>query len=245
MSRRTLLLVLASSALAHANGRPPYTNGIYFQPGDDQTIVVRSTFGLLISHDGGCSFRWTCEDSIGYGGTFDPDYAVASDGTIFATTYSGLHVTHDGGCTWTTAIPSRYISAVALGSNGDVWAVTSDSATPNNVLRSIDGGATFGSGGFAATSLLMNSIAIAPSDSMTAYTTGYQIGSGAHLYATTNAGSAWTESPLAGVTYGTTPVVAIAAIDPVNPMIVFASSIGASAPGDALYRSADGGTTFA
>ena len=246
MSRRTLLLLLVSSALAHANGRPPFTNGIYFQPGDNQSIYVRSTFGLLISHDGGCSFRWTCEDSIGYGGTFDPQYAIAADGSIYATTYAGLHVTHDGGCTWGMALANRYVNGIDLGSNGDVWIVTSDSAVPNDVLRSVDGGATFGSAGFASTSLLMNSIKVAPSDPMTLYTTGYQLGSGAHFYTTTNAGSAWTESALAGVTYGPTPVLALAAVDPANPMIVFATSIGASPPvGDTLYRSADGGGTFA
>src|SRR5689334_2335726 len=80
---------------AHANGRPPVTNGVFFRPGDNDTIFVRTTFGLLVSHDNGCSFRWTCEQNIGYGGMFDPKYAVAADGTLFATTFTGLRISRD------------------------------------------------------------------------------------------------------------------------------------------------------
>jgi MYXO-CTERM domain-containing protein len=70
------------------------------------------------------------------------------------------------------------------------------------------------------------------------------MGSGAHLYATTSAGSAWTDEPLASVAYGETPVVSVRAIDPTNPMIVFLVSTAANPPGDLLYRSIDGGATF-
>ncbi len=89
-------------AVIHANGRPPATNGVHFRPGDNQAIYVSSTFGLLVSSDG-CHFYWLCEDNIGYGGEFDPAYAVSSTGTIFATTFHGLRVSRDGGCSFTTA----------------------------------------------------------------------------------------------------------------------------------------------
>ena len=77
-----LVAAMLVPALALANGRPPLTNGVYFRPGDDQALFVRSTFGLLVSKDGGCTFRWVCEKAIGYGGEFDPKYAIATDGTI-------------------------------------------------------------------------------------------------------------------------------------------------------------------
>jgi MYXO-CTERM domain-containing protein len=122
--------------------------------------------------------------------------------------------------------------------------VTSDGAMPNVVVRSVDGGNTFGSAGMPASSLLWNSVKVAPSDPMTVYVTGYELGSGAHVYSTVNAGSAWTDEPLAGLAYGQTPVITIAAVDPTNAMNVFAVSVGASPPGDLLYRSTDGGATF-
>src|SRR4051812_34108880 len=89
--------------VALANGRAPLTNGVHFQPGDNHTLYVATTFGLLISRDDGCSFRWVCEQNLGYGGTFDPKYRIARDGTIFATTYTGLRVSRDGGCSFATA----------------------------------------------------------------------------------------------------------------------------------------------
>src|SRR3954468_21365316 len=67
-------------ALALGDGRAPLTNGIHFQPGDARSLYVATTFGLLVSHDDGCSFRWICEQSLGYGGTFDPKYRIARDG---------------------------------------------------------------------------------------------------------------------------------------------------------------------
>jgi hypothetical protein len=242
--RRSLLLVLASAALAHANGRPPYTNGVYFQANDPNSIYVRTTFGLLISHDAGCSFRWTCEDSIGYGGTYDPEYLLGSDGSIYATTYSGLRVSRDGGCTFSTAIPTRYIGAIDLGATGDVWAVTSDTAVPNDVVRSTDGGNTFGSAGLESPTLLWNSVKVAPTDPMTVYVTGYLGSADAHVYTTTDAGSDWIEGSLAGVMFGEAALVSVAAVDPTNAQIVFLVSSGANPPGDLLYRSIDGGSSF-
>ena len=71
------LALVLRFAPAAANGRPPVTNGVYVHPSDPQSILVRTTFGLLVSRDGGCSFRWICEQNVGYGGTYDPHYAIA------------------------------------------------------------------------------------------------------------------------------------------------------------------------
>ena len=263
-----LAVAIASVALgagAHANGRAPYTNGVYFQPNDNQSIYVRTTFGLFVSHDAGCSFRWTCEDSIGYGGTFDPDYAVAADGSLYATTYAGLRISRDGGCTFAFApapLTGQWVDGIDLGSNGDVWVVTSNAAAPNDVFRSTDGGVSFASAGLSAPATLWSSILVAPSDPMHVYVTGFDqqesdTGSGsgsgsgsgagpiAHLFSTTDAGSNWTASPLAGVEYGEAPRVVVAAVDPTNAQNVFVVSVGQAPPGDALYRSTDGGATLA
>ena len=95
--RRSLIALVLASGIAHANGRPPLTNGVFFKSGDPHSQYVRTTFGLLISHDDGTTFNWVCEQNIGYGGVFDPKYAIATDGTIFATTFTGLRVSRDGG----------------------------------------------------------------------------------------------------------------------------------------------------
>ena len=112
-----LLLGLAGGTV-FANGRPPATNGVAFHPADPQTILIRSTFGLLISKDDGCSFHWVCEKAIGYGGEFDPKYAVSVDGTLFATTFEGLRVSRDGGCTWVTATSEAPLGPTKI---SDLW----------------------------------------------------------------------------------------------------------------------------
>jgi hypothetical protein len=262
-----LAVVAALAAAAAANGRPPVTNGIFFRPGDARSIFVRSTFGLLVSRDGGCSFRWVCEQAIGYGGEFDPKYAAAADGTLFATTFTGLRVSRDGGCTWRTATEDRpagdrgriagiWVDAIDLGPDGHVWVATAESGRPNNVFRSTDGGRTFEPRNLRSPTIWWKSVQVAPSNARRVYVTGYQVagpalpgggaqGPRAHLVRSDDAGGRWTPSELAGVAVGATPIVYAAAVDPANADRVLLTSAGASPPaGDRLYRSTDGGATF-
>jgi len=262
------LAVLAALAPgAGAKGGPPVTSGVYFRPGDARSILVRSTFGLLVSRDAGCSFRWVCEQAIGYGGEFAPKYAMGAGGTIFATTYTGLRVSRDGGCTWTTATDDRpagdpgrlagiWIDALELGPDGDVWVATADSGRPNDVYRSTDGGRTFAPRNLRSPTIWWKSVKVAPSDARRVYVTGYQVASPtlpdggqgtplAHLRRSDDAGARWTPSPLANVRVGASSIVYAAAVDPANPDVVLLTSPGASPPaGDRLYRSTDGGMTF-
>jgi hypothetical protein len=256
-----LALAIASVSLAtaaHANGRPPLTNGVFFQATDDQSLYVRSTFGLLISHDGGCSFRWTCEQNIGYGGTFDPAYAIAADGTLFATTFSGLRVSRDGGCSFTTAtaelpagapgrIADLWVDAIDIGPTGEVWVATADSAKPNDVLRSTDGGVTFVSRGMSSPVMWWNSVVVARSDALHVYVSGYQVASSpptAQVFSTSDGGEHWDPIGLTGVQLASAPIVTVAAVDPTDPRRVYLVSVGANGLGDRLYRSTDGGTTL-
>ncbi|MGE0869092.1 MAG: WD40/YVTN/BNR-like repeat-containing protein [Kofleriaceae bacterium] len=255
---RWLVALLLLPGIALAQGRSPLTNGIYLRPGDDHSLYVRATFGLLISHDDGCSFRWVCERAIGYSGAFDPKYAVASDGTIFASTFTGLRISRDGGCNWTTAtagaasgapgnIATMWIDAIDLSPSGDVWVATADSGKPNNVYRSTDNGATFEPRGLSSPVIWWKSVKVARSNAQRIYAAGYQVATQAkaHLMRSDNAGRAWTELPLAGLRYGATPIIYVSGVDPEDPDLVFVSSLGAQPPnGDRLYRSSDGGGSF-
>ena len=202
-------LLAALPATVLANGRPPLTNGVYLRPGDDHSLYARTTFGLLISHDDGCTFHWVCEKAIGYGGEFDPKYAIATDGTIFATTFTGLRVSRDNGCTWTTATaeapvtdPGRiaeiWIDAIDISPNGDVWVATAESAKPNDVFRSADNGVTFTPQGLSSPIIWWKSIRVAKSDPQRIYVTGYQVAgtAQAHVRRSTNAGQTWTPVPI-------------------------------------------------
>jgi uncharacterized protein (TIGR03382 family) len=250
--------VLAASApAAHANGRAPLTNGIHFKPNDPHSMYVATTFGLLVSHDDGCTMNWLCEGNIGYGGTWDPKYAIAADGTIFATTYTGLRVSRDGGCSFTTATaelapgtPNRiadiWIDALDVGPTGLVWVGTAESGQRNEVYLSSDDGVTFTGLGLMSATIFWKSIRTAPTNLARAYVSGYEVAPPtAHITRTDNMGGSWTPSPLANVVYGSTPILFVLAVDPLNADIVYMISAGAyNASGDRLYRSSDAGMTW-
>ncbi len=241
--------LLVAIPTVEANGRSPRTVGVYTRPGDANAVYLATTFGLSISHDGGCTFRWVCEQNLGYAGTWDPVYAVAADGTIFATTFEGLRLSRDGGCSFSTAAGTSgiWIDALTIGPTGEVWIGTAETAGVNDVLVSKDNGATFESRGMRSPEKWWKSVAVAPSDPQRVYITGYQVAGAptAYFYRSPDGGAAWTPSPLAGVLYATTPVLRVRAVDPANPEVVYMSSEAAAPPvGDRLYRSTDGGATW-
>src|SRR5207302_314783 len=98
-------------------------------------MLVGTTFGPLVSPDG-CSYYWLCEGSVGYGGTFDPAYAVTASGAILATTFRGLSVSRDGGCSFALVpgtIGGRSLLTVDVGPTGEVCVATSDGGGNNGV----------------------------------------------------------------------------------------------------------------
>jgi len=250
-------LLLGLGASAWANGRPPLTNGIHFKPGDPHSLYVATTFGLLVSHDDGCTMSWVCEQNIGYGGEWDPKYAIGTDGTIFATTYTGLRVSRDGGCSFTTATdelapgaPNRiagiWIDALDIGPTGVVWVGTAESGAPNEVYLSNDNGVSFTPLGLMSATIFWKAVKTAPTNMARAYVSGYETATPtAHFRRTDNLGGSWTPSPLANVQYGSTPIVLVAAVDPANADVVYMVSVGANnSVGDRLYRSTDAGMTW-
>jgi hypothetical protein len=256
---------MLAPALALGNGRPPSSVSVTSHPGRND-ILIATTFGVLLSVDDGCSFHWLCEQSIGYGGTFDPKYAIGADGTIYATTFEGLRVSRDRGCTFTTAtrglaasdpgsLDGIWVDAIEVAGNGDVWIATAESGRFNDVYVSRDAGRTFTPAGLHSASIWWKSVKIARARPARIYVTGYQIAGStpeggqmpptAHLRRSDDGGATWSAMPLAAVALAATPVVHVIAVDPENPDVVYLRSAGAVAPsGDKLYRSSDGARTF-
>ena len=97
-------LLFAAPQAARANGRYPLANQLVIDPGDPGHLVVRTTFGILESHDSGVTFGWICETLIGsLGSTEDPAIAVTAGGTTLAASSVGLSTSADGGCSWRAA----------------------------------------------------------------------------------------------------------------------------------------------
>lgn len=248
---------------ASANGRFPATTNLKFQPGNDSLILLPTTFGLLLSEDDGTSFRWICEDTVGYGGTFDPDYAINTAGDIYATTFEGLQVSTDGSCTYAPTeffgdltggtnpvkLTGQWVGEVEVASDGKVWAATSTGGQSNDVYVSTDG-TTFNSANHWHPTAWWKTLRVSKSAPDVVYVSGFQIAddptpSAALLYKTIDGGANWTDLGVADFAFGSQPNLFIEGVSPNDPDIVFARVLGARGPqGDDLYRSTDGGANW-
>lgn len=94
-------LVLCSTP-ASGNGRFPLANQIVFSPTNPDLIVMRTTYGILPSHDHGATWTYICDEAIGLisGGLTDPPIALTGQGSLLAGTTIGLDVSPDVGCNW-------------------------------------------------------------------------------------------------------------------------------------------------
>ncbi len=255
---RTLAIavVLAATGLAHANGRPSATSTINFRQGHDQDVAAGMTFGMVISHDGGTTWRWMCEKAILYGGLYDPDYVYNPTGALFATTFDGSLEMRDG-CMF-QPIPQfgkKFISAITQGSNGALYMAAADVAdTMGNpgdakIYRSVDNGMTFP---VAATAGIVNdwynSIEVAPSDPMRVYLSAYRLTNGLRsfqIYKSINAGTSYT--PVTSNTFTTSEnsSIDIVGIKAGAPDTLFVRvSLQSGNPGDAIWRSDNGGGSW-
>lgn len=238
---------------AAANGRPPGTSTITFKRGDDQQIAVGMTFGLLMSSDGGATWHWVCEDAVGYGGMYDPDYAFAADGALYATTFDGVVATRDGGCTFVgTSLGTKFSSALALGPTGNLHVAMADDRD-GKVYTSLDGGMTFPRQPMPG--MLKDwwaSIEVAPSDPDRIYLSGYRLVPGqpkVHLLFKSSDGGASFEAlpPTSIDDFAVMPnsSIEIVGVSPTNPDVVFARvELADNSISDAIYRSDDGGTSW-
>ncbi|HZU85643.1 MAG TPA: hypothetical protein VE987_22105, partial [Polyangiaceae bacterium] len=92
---------------AAANGRYPASNQLLVSPTDPNLVVLRATYGIVLSRDGGSTWQWLCEDVLGVSSssTVDPVLAVTGNGSLVAgpELSSGLFVSADTGCSWSAA----------------------------------------------------------------------------------------------------------------------------------------------
>jgi hypothetical protein len=279
MSRVRLVTVTAAALLlapaaAHANGRFPTTVGIHFKPGDHQTFALAATWGLMTTKDGGQTFYWSCEEAVGFGGIYDPDYEFTRTGALLATTTSidGLRVTRDL-CHYEPAPPplgvenpnadnpSTFVAQVEIGFDDRIYAAASNAISPTEVNSQIylstDDAVSWtvlanpGGGVDWWESLEASPVPLA-GDQTRLFLAGYNFEDVTNnklrvLFRSDDSGVTWDPLPVTDFTFGgNSSDLQIFAVSPTNADVVFArvQKASGSSIGDDIYRSINGGDSW-
>lgn len=236
--------VLATAPAARSNGRFPSAQYVVAGPGAaSDVIVLRATFGLVVSRDGGATFHWLCEETLQYSGVWDAPVAISADGALHVGLTDGLLQTPDG-CTYVrnASLEGTLVQDLSADPAGEtILGIESSVGSANHVLVSHDRGVTFARAGAGLTGTLPSSVEAAPSRATRVYvTTGDQVTLAPHLFHSNDEGTTLIDGPhdVGGATE-----LYVAAVDPLQADRVWVRGVLAS--GTALLRSDDGGLTLA
>jgi hypothetical protein len=252
---------------AHANGRLPATVSINFRQGHESDIVAGLTFGLAISHDGGATWHWMCDDAIGIaGGPYDPIYRFTPAGTLFATTLNGLAVMRDGCGFGPAASGKTFVSATALGPDGALYYGAAQTAGTSviadfKIYKSTNDGVTFPLSKQpddpGDTNVWWESLMVAPSKPMVVYLSGFRyipVSPGSTdtrrdhlLYRSDDGGATWNQLPTMqnGMTLAQNSLIHIVGVAGDDEKHVYARvAYIDNMTTDGLYVSTDGGVNW-
>ena len=153
----------ASGALAH--GRPPQVLGIHPHPREADLLLATTTFGLLLSRDGGQNWSWICREALGLDHDEDPALAWSGERTILAATLAGLRRGSEYGCYWRRD-PGLLRDAVVVDverhprMSDSAFAVATTSSGDNALFRSDEEGVDWRRVGSPDASVLYDSLAL-------------------------------------------------------------------------------------
>jgi hypothetical protein len=255
-SRSALFATLLATSTAHGNGRYPAADQIVLDPDDPSHLLLRTTFGLLQSHDEGLSWSWICEAAVGFTG--DPALAVFRGGALLAGYFGAFSTSREQGCGWSAIdLDTRYRYP---------FDATLDPGEPTRaylVAGSVDGARDASLVSVAATGVIEavlpigdgfvpTTLEVAPSNPARIYVTGIVENTATLLLRSDDRGQTWERHVVAG--YGALPLF-ISAIDPNDADLVYARIDGggaafaqpmtaADAPSDHLLVSRDAGATW-
>jgi hypothetical protein len=270
--RPGLCVLVAAAAFAiapraGANGRFPASNRIVFGPNDPNIVVVRATYGILISHDGGTTWTFLCEEAIGLppSANKDPPLAISAAPALIAGTavpVGGLDVSANMGCDWTcaggplagqsvvdiTIRPDAPHTVVALTSTFVFGAsdAAADAAPTSltQLYQSADDGVTWSPLGVAIDpSALPTSVEVAATDPARLYvsaTRGFGSARTASLFVSTDLGASWTERAVPLDASRNETSVFVGGVDPADADRVYLRTDGQSQ----LLVTSDGGQSF-
>jgi len=228
IARRCGVPLLAASAMAlgstsaSANGRYPNADMLIVDPGDPTHLVLRATFGTLVSSDRGARWSWICEQAIGYVG--DPAITVLANGAILHAFLSNVTVSTPEACSFTPLpflaegrnavdvtldpVDPSHAWVLASGLNGALQAslleVSPSTATP-----------LAGAGAFVP-----STIEVSRSRPERIYVVGFNASFLATLLVSDDRGQTWSSRPIMPAAYAALPMY-LSAVDPNDPDTVY------------------------
>ena len=261
--------LLSIAVPAAANGRFPASNQIVFSPTDENLIVLRTSYGLLPSHDHGATWGYVCEDALGLGPTAleDPSIGLTTHDALIAGVSVGLDVTTDVGCNWSCIggpLAGQALADIAIRPDDAARAVAlthtnlpSDAEEPvflSQVYETTDEGATWSAIGVPIdSSVSVATIDVAKTDPNRIYvsgTRGFGTAKTASLFVSTDKGASWTEDTLPPDQFdpSTEDSIYIGAVDPTDADRVYIRSNGVLTGGKSrltvFVRQADASPPF-
>jgi hypothetical protein len=234
------------SALARGNGRFPEAQAIVSPPpgvtgGAARTLYLRATFGVIVSRDGGTTWQWICEQTLGFDGTWDPPLVVGKDAELFIGLSDGIRTTTDGCVTTKIAgLDGELITDLTTDPTGaQIVALTATPSKPSGVVW-IDAKSRKVERHGAVAGVRLETVEVAPSNPTRIYLTGVPVGAGtrAHLYTAKRGGELTELHPKLEAD----AQLLIAGIDPKNEKRFLIRALNAA--GSDVLVTSDGGKTF-
>ncbi len=238
----TLAAALASARGVEANGRFPTANYFVAGPGStNDVLTLRTTFGLMISRDGGRGWAWACEEAFDTTGG-DPSVSIGSDGRLVLATFTGLYGSDPAYCEWNhvdAPAPTRGFADVTHTADGRSMVALVGPTGDNALLLSADGGRTWTAGASLA-GYFTETADVAPNDPGRVYVTGYDRGGRPVMLRSDDGGRTVREAArdFAGADGG----IYLAGVDPRSPDVLYVRANRGA--GTLLLRSDDGGATL-
>ncbi len=120
-----VLAALVSSESVWANGRFPSAGHVEVDPNNPEHIVLRATYGLLVTHDGGKHWNWVCEKALTYSGVWDPPIGIMNGGAMLVGLPDGLSISTADACLFTRApaLEGQLVADVAVDKKNGARAV--------------------------------------------------------------------------------------------------------------------------
>jgi len=175
-----LCSVLTSAGIARANGRFPSAGHVEVDPLDPLHIVVRATYGLIVTRDGGDSWNWVCEKAMSYSGVWDPSIGILANGIVMVGLPDGLTVSTPDACEFVRIpeLEGQFVADVAVDKKNPLHAVVLTSLPlggifDTRIFATQDGGKSFAQvGNVFPENLRGLTVDLTPSDPNMIYVSG-------------------------------------------------------------------------